>query len=330
MNQNSLPYYSFESIFNLKPNFILENYNINFQNYYENILILNCYFFQLNSNSNGGAINIISNLIIKLMILTCSFNKCTSISYGGAIYLNSQINGSFLITKTCGYFCYNNGGHGISGQFCEIISNDLKYNIFDLNSITKCSPNIDSILRWTSIRINNGIQIINNINSSFNYLNAQSGFWYQNSNSLISKFNTFFSNYAGHQTIAFTSGNNLRKLEYTNIIKCNSPDQQGVIILYNNPIIYIENCIFLDNNPSYRLFYIDSGFLYLNNCFIKHITTFNFGSYTKFNCIISNLLTKTYSLIHFNTYLCPARLLINSKKYYLFKNYLIFFYIIFN
>ena len=285
------------------------------------------------SNGGGGAISI-QEKECYLLISYCLFYSCSTLnSPGGAIFfLCSTVKSNISIFATCGYYCsiQDTSSYGI---FARI---ELKTSNFDLIklefvSINKCS--YSSSISKGSISLNNGNQIIKNLNSSGNLAIIQSGICFGYPDSLTSKYCTFFGNYVSHSIIIDLYGSCLNSLSYLNFVENNSPSY-GIIYVSQYCLCSFNYCIFKNNYNN--LFFSNDLYgakIFINNSKIIHSSSLNSGSvFFYFN---STENTNTFSIVHFKHSFCNADIpltLINSilrKKIIpiYFLNFLtIFFY----
>ena len=262
----------------------------------ENIDIKNCLIMLLSSDDHGGAI-LINSPGFNVIIDDTTFLYCYSKWGGGAIFIVQ----CFLIklSKICAMNCKSD-----SWQFglCGCTGNQS----FELISINKCSNNSDGI--WTMV-INDGNQIVTNINISSNFNIIASGIVYSKSLSMISKFCSFYNNSAFSRVCIAVIGEDngetsFDQIEYSNIILNNSPTY-GVFSIGSNSYCILYKCIF--NNNENILFYIEQGSITLNNCFINHFPSNITTNGTLLPLFIPNkILTLTKHYIHdiYSTYYC--------------------------
>ena len=298
---------NFEKIYNFSPIFFLKNNNTQQNIYYSSFYILFCFYSNLSSSSTGGAISISTSNDFSFLLEYSIFSYCSSISYGGGIYISSDSKGESFISKCCSFFCYNNGGQDISGQFSFIRTNFFKNNIFEYISNYKCSPKIDIKLRWSTFLLFGGIQRIQNLNSSYHEINAQSSLFVKGGNSVEITFSNFICTISGHQCITIGGSSN-STFKYNNIIDNKSLFDYGVLMVFENIYLIVSNSIFLNNSSPISLFHIFTNQLFVHNCWIQSLSTLSSGILTISNCEITDLTTLTLKIVHFASFYCNANI----------------------
>ena len=238
-----------QTIFNLFSNCILSrkaNQNIN---------INNCLIMFFNTTENGGVIYIDSTQYL-ININDTTFYQCVSSNgFGGALYFNDIFN--FQLLRICALYCTSNNYY----QFAFIRSNNN--HILDLITLYDCS----NIYGHITIGFLFGYQNISNINISYNENIEKSGFYSYYPNLMFCNYCTFYNNtVSSYICISLLGGKG--HISKSNIILNYSPPN-GVIYVENFGNYNFYECIF-DLNKN-NLFYVDSGSLQLNNCFINHL-----------------------------------------------------------
>ena len=283
-----------------------------------NINLYKCFFQRFNSyngegssdltisNSNYGGIiysyNVPCNLIIKETI----FYNCSCTGGGGAIYFDSNVNGtSIFIDKVCGYNCFTTSSYKF--QFAALATYmDYGENFINYISMVKCSDNRN--IGYESLTLGYGINIIKSLNSSNNFGERHQGLRIWTPLSFKGIFLNIINNNSSESYIFEISYNLNNNLTYSNFIN-NFCLNKGIISITNCNLI-INDCIILNNKMI--LFYLSNGNLNLNNNYILHETTFNYGIISINNLNIFNL-TNTLQFKYYSTFKCYAINPINFK-----------------
>ena len=295
---------------------------------YNNLIVTlfqlsNCFFTRTTSvSSQGGIIFFSISTLIHMEILKCTFYecKCTG-SYwsGGAIYFSCS-EGSSNLTYVCADLCYTTLGGHYHCQFAYIFTKNDKYCKISYLTLSKCAPNIN-IERKCSCVLDQGHQIVNNLNSSLNYGGHGSSFYFHGSASSSNSFSNYYGNYVSAYSNQY--------LTNTNSLKCNYLSNSAVtysVISGSNS--FITDSVFIGNTNT-----LFSGSLIVSNSFISHNIN-NYGS----SSIHSNrgnyyFITSPLELYFYKTYFCFAEnpIFLNQfsnsfKIETIFKFYLLFLF----
>ena len=298
----------------------LNNLNNRFIPYNECIFILNSIFLNIFINDAGGAIFCNDNNK-KLKIYQCLFKNIQSGNgfKGGAIYFNILLNGNFYLKCSLAENCSTFGSNTYEqGQFTfSSVSEENSYNIFEDNSINKCSL-INKGYRFAPIYLTNGI-------INFEYNNISNIHVYYYSNLVFYKcfenfftFNNFFnSTSTNSMAINFCQGKHW--FNFSNLINLNQlTSNYGLILSGCTGGIYTEtfifNCNFI-NNFNF-LFQKTKGLMEIKNCFIQ-------SSFISSGASISNSLLNSLNLnISLNCFQ-----ILTKKKDFSFESYFLIFFI---
>ena len=289
---------------------LCHNSLINNDRVYSNIFIgneeiKNCFFQRINIFSGSGGVIYSNQNNYQLNISFCSFIYCQSSFYGGAIYLN-YLNLHFFIYSTCAFSCECPS----TGQFSFSISSNSYFQSYNLTSIIKCSPN-ESTNGDNPIRMDNGNQYFYESNSSLNNcLSYSSSIGIINPSFFLCKFSTISLNKAiSSTTIQLNGGNNLRSINYSNIISNKSPNG-AIFEVFSSGIYFIVDCIIFNNSKK----------LFSNNNIV--INSFIFHNINDIGIILSNdnfiTITSIYNLKNFLTHHCSVNLDSSKKILFLF------------
>ena len=220
--------------------------------------------------------------LIKMNISNCGFYNSHCSNSGGAIYFFSTSLGEFSLKNIC---CNNCSAK--YEQFSYICTKSLGYNDLSFLSIIKSSSQITTTKYYT-ISNSYGIQEINNLNISKNYVQQISGFYTNDPSYFKAIFISFIDNYSSQSICTLlSSGTNNRNLYYLNYIN----NTQGQSTIYSILYVHINgeysvyNSIFDKNN--YILLSCQTGYLLILNCIMNHLT--------------SNLKTGLVTLVSNNT-----------------------------
>ena len=244
--------------------------------------------FQNCSSNSGGAIYILGENL-SLYASRITFYKCSALTNtGGALWI--EIKNSTII-QCCFSNCFSIGYRNAGGGWIK----DFGY----LNSsiIIKCSPNNltgggGSFGYWK------GTQIINNINSTFNYALTYSQFFLRYSNIYsILKYSLFKQSFKQGSL----SLDDIGDYSYCNIINNSENGLYFYTNIYNNAsTIYIKDFIFQNNLIDCQ---IDNSniSIYLISC-ISNNNNFGFINFS-LNCI-NNLINNNFKLNILKEYNC--------------------------
>ena len=304
--------------------------NINCSNSFRQIsgdfYIIYCFFFLISSfNGNGGVISQI-NIQCYCLIEECIFNECSVISgyNGGAIYFKC-INGEIALNKICAFKCFaDNNNWNEGGQFSYLSTKSNSNNIGFYISYIYCAYFIS--LTSNSILIEEGNQIYKNINSSNNKGYRNYGIHFTKSITLNLLYSNFIENTGHHSCLYFSNSNSILNLNYLNIIKNDSPYDQGIIHSNNKLNIYDTN---FKLNKDILFYFQTIGSLIVFNSFINHSSTIFFGNVTLINInynlenkIIINFYSTFNCLTNFNYF--TKKNFKNFKKIFIFQFFFLF------
>jgi len=255
--------------------------------------------FSLSYAGSGGCIYLY-NIISYLTIRNCVFWNCITGSNCSAIHFESK-NGQCITEKVCAFRCYSTKarGHYMFGFF--LTKSNLS-NFLCWSSIVQCAPDA-SIVRFHSMRFEDGIQKLKYNNVSSNSLTRYSGISNNNTKTFELSYSTFSNNLdVEYCCLRLDSGTGDRTVSYTNIVNCTQIGSSfGIILLQFNGEYNITNSNLQKNNAV--LFYIISKSLHVRNCNIDHVTSKLYvGSASFFSNQMA--LIETIGLSHFSTFLC--------------------------
>ena len=304
----------------------------------DNFYLLNSFFLNLFSHSNGGAINLINNNC-QFLIEQSIFYYCKVSDFlGGALYISCN---ESIVNFICGSHCSTNGSPDLtnqfSGMFGYIKSNNYNRNIFNYSSIQLCAESLNlERNRVDCLQLHLGKQNLYNFNSSKNFLHRYCSITFNNLNSLNSSFCNFFNGSCkGFGVILYYSGNINNLLSYSNFIK-NYQTQSGVIQSHYNSKPFLSNCIFKDNNQYLFSSYTDS-LITIINCYLIHSTSF-YGIGNIIYSKIYTIETNTYKISFLSLNSCEAlnplliqtfsHCLLTKKLYEFQKNYFFLIFLI--
>ena len=208
-----------------------------------NTYINHCYFFDIHSPSQGGAIEYVlrnSNILIE----QCSFIQCTSQSYQGAI---RSVSNNSIIAFTCGQNCSSKVNDAFLGASTSSPDSIIS------SSISHCN----AAMQYTMYHAN-GIVALKSVNFSYNSANYQSplGCFPTKNNTegicTLINYCSFFNNTAAFQcNINLRSQNMQHQIKNSNIIQNNATNtfsSKGKTTLYHcciinngNPCFYTED-----------------------------------------------------------------------------------------
>ena len=275
-----------------------------------NFYLLNCFFQRFNTFNHQGGILYFNNNNINSNIISTIFYKCFSEKEGGSIFFLS-LNGKFNLNKICSFESISY----LTSHFCQI--NSLNLNISYL-SLT----NSNHLIGIRTMRFLYNYQNLNNLNSSNNFHNHITGLWIHYPLKLNLIYSTFFNSTSYDSICLCIEGGNLNIISNINLINNKSPNL-GIIFVWYEGIFNFTNCIFINN--SINLFQIRTGSIFILNSFIKHYFNLTFIETIYLNYQINFLnnnyfiLTNTFNLIHFKTFLCNALNPLKENTFQKFK-----------
>jgi len=225
--------------------------------------ISDCVFDKMNTNQKGSVVFLQMNNNISLTIEKSVFRSCCGSIGAGAIFFNC-INGNSVLYCVCS----NN---------CSCISGDLYYSAafaFICTSITgrndvqylSISKSLGII---SAIDISKGNQMINGINSSFNYLTYYTGLGLQQSTDCRLTYSSVCSNSALYHVI-------ICLYKYTNTVSthvnfCNNSqgvkNSWGLITNFISSKTQVSQWVFNQNDILCNLFAQSDGSCTVNECY---------------------------------------------------------------
>jgi len=248
--------------------------------------ITDCSFFRNEKYSGDGGVIYINSPNHYLIILYSMFCLCKCSGSGGAIFFQSQL---FELNYICGTKCSADS----MGNF-GFIDSSQKSSVSYV-SLTSCYY---ITIGEEVFMIKNGIQYVNNTNSSLNKALYYSGIgiWYPSS--FYCSYCTFSNNNVNYGGIIEIYGNT-GLFSFINVVHNSSPTE-GIVIQWSGT--YTMNYCIFDSNTG-TLFKI-SGTHYLNGCFLSHSGTTTSGNVQMSN--VSFIKYSTYNLKYFESYHCNA------------------------
>jgi len=288
------------------PNMTIENQKIT-RAYNEKIYIFNTLYEDCKMKS---AVYLPSrNKRLDLVIEQSSFAYCETGGAGGGIYYSNYRNGCCVLNKICAFKCRS---HGSMGNFLYVYGT-INHNItLSMISAYMCAPSITDYSSQSCIKT-----YYSNIDLKDSNITRVSA----NSNSAIDllypsvlgitffSVSDSFSSVTGciyiYSSTSFTSNINI---SHVNIVRNTQPDINTGIFYTFYSTINISNSIFIDNiGTLFQNYKSSTGFMYLNDCYIKHPNSYVIFNYTKYstsNIIESSSYTQTIPIAHYQTYYC--------------------------
>ena len=272
--------------------------------------IKNCHIFSFTNK----AVFLSSSLNIELLCQDTLFFECSSNSNGGALFFSGGTNSKSMIQRICGYKCFlTTIGQG---SFFSITTGTFNENFAFFISYSYCSDinrDIDG-----SSRLVKGYQNFSYCNSSNNFIYYRSGFNFRETTKSECKFTTISNCYSSKWTI-LELHEGISNLSYINFINNrHSSTSRGLIELRASSTSQFLNCIIF--NSDLYTFYIYSGTLYLKNCYFNSLS-FLGASVLNEEPLINS---KTFILIHFQSYFCETNIKLVSIHNFKFFNFKIF------
>ena len=285
------------------------------------IYIKNSIFHKISYYNKGGVINFISNLL-NIKIELSIFYSCFSINdEGGAIYIDS-VSGNILIKLVCGFNCTSGPSKSYLFGFFKTSSDSiLNISYFSMSNCKEINPS-----RLSVIATYDGVQTLENMNSSYNYLKFVSGFYYLYSKLGQTIFSNFIENFASEFYCIYHQFYCNMTLNNCNIIKNQQNNNGGIVYSRDNSVVNYISCVFLENYQACTFEQYSSAILRIVNCWSDSYTIMSGRNVEIINFLgIGETLYLSYLPYNF----CYPLLSVSS---YFSKNlnYLILFNIFFN
>jgi len=269
-----------------------------------------CFFAHLHAKgSNGGALCLTSGQELSIEMNNSVFFNCSVLEgyNGGGIYFYSPNHGNFSFIKVCAIECISKGfTTGFNGHSQFIFAQVHNYGFIDLQyvSVAKCCPTI-LLTRWAGSTLYYGCHLISNTNFSNNKVEWHSAFVSRESTFLHADFITTARNSAityGCLQLYNVGESSISQMNFVN--NSQSSSQFGLLFSLS-PSSLIKDSVFSGNIISgSSLFNGGSGTLRIISCYID---SYSYKSTSP--TVISPLsLTPTFSIVHYDTFLCFAEI----------------------
>ena len=258
-----------------------------------NFHVLDSIFISLIYSSHGGAIY--ASFAGAIVIEFCSFSEVSiSSGNGGALYISTSL--GTILKGVCASRCYTDGT--TFAQFAIIGTSYTSPIKFLFSTISYCSPLSET--RKQPIQIQKSTCTFSQFNSSTNQLLDISFAFFYLSLDLSIIFSTIVNCYSSDYRLLSYVHVYQSNISNTNFVN-NSQVSSSFGLFYNeNSTSLFFNCILKNNICSY-LYYIHSGEITINSCYID---TYSF-TFTAPIVLNSKTITQTHILSHLQTYLCP-------------------------
>jgi hypothetical protein len=290
---------------NLSPTYSQSQYSSQQTPSASSVYVLNCFFKECTSSSDGGALSCTS--VTYLLVESSTFFQCrTSNPNGGAVYFYNYNNGQCVLHGVCCNDCRSTCTGTSRGQFAYI---RVKYDLSSLNYV-----NYSSMVRCINERtesyfilyLSQGKICCPSINMSMTKCDQHSvihSLPYANLNiytcSLL--YSTFADNIAMDHVCISLEVNTGYEIKCCNIIR-NTESSSGTdgIILNRGRLVIEDSCI-LENKATYIFYSTSSNTITLSNCTVDKTTRYG-------TLIIQNTVTKSFilGLHHMITQYCNA------------------------
>jgi len=290
----------FEEVYGFNLNYITTESRIG--NIVDHCYVKNSRFaFLVSTTGNGGAIYV-SSVAINILIEKTLFYSCSVPSgyHGGGIYFKSSTGASFL-SEVCGFNCSDISStrtHGAHFGFIE--TSPTKINKIVMSSLSKCPAvyNGGDLVLYLS----NGIQEVENFNTSHNRCRYYSGIYINQCQTHTSKYCTISHNYVqtGICIEIYYSSNSVNMSRY-NIIGNNSPS--NAVVWINNGQVFLHNSIFVDNLNT--IIHVYSGKMVIIDCNIIHSGYSPGAGQVLINCTTTGYVT-FIPIYHYQTRGCDS------------------------
>ena len=267
-----------------------------------NYHMFDCFFSTITRNANGGVLYFDASNV-HLVVEYCTFDSIISIGstrQGGAIYCSSTTSGS-AFSKICAYNCScgtTTSSYYGDGQFSYIKTDPNKINKMFQVSIS-FSASKSNFWRRYGFYLNDGIQEINNLNSSYCSGYTTSSFYCLNPTSLlVTHANVVNSDPYSQYVVYFQSGTLIRKMQISNFV--NNTSSSGAVIYGTTSETQIIQCIFTQNKDV-----LFSGTLNVSQSWIHHEYSLSAGTVV----ILSSTITTqgpapTFELQNYASAIC--------------------------
>ena len=260
-----------------------------------NTYVFNCYFHDIISYCNGGAI-LISIAGSNFLVEKSSFYKCRTTEDTAGIRSDG---GNTIFAFICGTNCISNSNDGFSSTWGD---STRKTNSVYESSVSHCEAQEKNIMYQYA-----GILFITSVNLSFNAANQQSSLLCY-PNKLDNEINfgskvsycSFANNTAEEQYCIYFSyfdKANKHEICHSNII-----NNKGNRTLYSKGETYINHCSFLHNgDPCFFTFDSESK-IFIQICYLDNINMNGSGTISQNENQISDSFILSLSL--FTTGFC--------------------------
>ena len=224
-----------------------------------NTYVYNCYFYDMSSSLDGGAI-VYSLDKTYLLIEKCSFFNCRTDTHTAVIRVT---NGNCIIALTCGYKGFSPNNDGFSS--ISISSNSIN-SVFD-SSVSHCQAQKRYIMYHHFGFIN-----IKSVNLSHNtaYECSTIGFEpnqndEETKNSAVLSFSSFVNNTANYRCLYLGRDQDITINMKHEFKQSNVIENKGIDIIYSNGDTKIYQCSILNNDNPYFTHTDDSQIILMNS-----------------------------------------------------------------
>jgi len=273
-----------------------------------NFYISNCIYKSLTSSTDGGAISL--TLSECRMLIEGSFFDTIIAPKAGAITFTCTGTGGSVLDKVCSHkVVVSSGQYYQFGYFS--VSSSQKINRAFYLSITQ--SRISSATLYESVRFNQGNQVCDYMNSSYNHLSYGSGAVFNYPVNSSSSYCTFSNNQDnGYRCIYFYQGSGTCYMQYSNVVSNNQGSATLSNVFRNYQVTsYVSHCV-LYQNIAKCMFDIESGKMYVSNCYSD-----NYLYYANQPIFLNKFgPSNTFIINHLNSYLCYAPYLKSNWKRY--------------
>ena len=272
-----------------------------------NLMICNCFFGNSQSSHYGGALYISSSATLCSFILNeCTFYEVQGQYAGGAIYLSASNQLFTDFSKICFFKCRILSSSSSYQGTSIYISCAINEKLQKLYLITSVKGGITAYCDGNFYLLN-GQHYIHACNFSENKANKDCiGYLNPSSPSIYQYLNCFSCTSSDNYAIFFKHITNQIDFDYSNIIN----NSIGSICIYvtasASTKFFIKFCILMDNIASTSLLTSVTYTQTFRNCFINHNGPVNTLFSNELSVITTSLITSTYLLTHYSTFICPT------------------------
>jgi len=240
-----------------------------------NFYFHSCLFSNLSSSTGGSAIYM-SSIEPKLLIELCTFHQCKTVGnadelHGGAVFISFFTQGDSVLNNICVYECnLVNSKTTVSsmGLFALLLVKQGKKNEIHMASITGTDSG-DATNAYAVLYMENGIQMVENINSSANTATYVSFLLSVVPTMCTVQYANLVRNVAKKGILFYSERCSIEGyFVLSNVISNVQNEAKRHLIRAYNSTTYVSDCHFYNNNE--YLFYSYGNQMVVETCYIVH------------------------------------------------------------